>query len=68
VRPGQVIVDHAWEPFQFAGRRSHQVAIPSPINPLQLAGGYFHLQPMPNAGSPGQNDRGTRLEVEKLSA
>ena len=68
VRPGQVIVYHAWEPFQFAGRRSHQVAIPSPINPLHLAGGYFHLQPMPNAGSPGQNDRGTRLEVEKLSA
>jgi DMSO reductase family type II enzyme molybdopterin subunit len=68
VRPGQVIVYHAWEPFQFTGRRSHQVAIPSPINPIQLAGGYFHLQPMPIAGEPGQNDRGTRLEVEKLSA
>lgn len=68
VRPGQVIVYHAWEPFQFNGRRSHQVTIPSPINPIQLAGGYFHLQPMPIAGEPGQNDRGTRLEVEKLQA
>ncbi len=68
VRPGQVIVYHAWEPFQFTGWRSHQVAIPSPINPIQLAGGYFHLQPMPIAGEPGQNDRGTRLEVEKLDA
>ncbi len=66
VRPGQVIVYHAWEPFQFAGRRSHQVAIPSPINPIQLAGGYLQLQPMPNIGGPGQNDRGTRIEVEKV--
>jgi DMSO reductase family type II enzyme molybdopterin subunit len=66
LRPGQVVVYHAWEPFQFAGQRSHQVAIPSPINPIQLAGGYFHLQPMPIAGEPGQNDRGTRLEVEKI--
>ncbi len=68
LRPGQVIVYHAWEPFQFAGRRSHQVAIPSPINPIQLAGGYFHLQPMPIANEPGQNDRGTRVEVERLDA
>jgi len=68
VRPGQVIVYHAWEPFQYAGRRSHQVVIPSPINPIQLAGGYFHLQPMPIAGEPGQNDRGTRLEVERIRA
>ena len=66
VRPGQVIVYHAWEPFQFPGWRSHQVAIPSPINPIQLAGGYFHLQPMPIACEPGQNDRGTRMEVERI--
>ncbi|MBI4515321.1 MAG: molybdopterin-dependent oxidoreductase [Deltaproteobacteria bacterium] len=68
VRPGQVIVYHAWEPFMFAGHKSHQVAIPSPINPIQLAGGYFHLRPMPIANEPGQNDRGTRLEVEKIGA
>jgi anaerobic selenocysteine-containing dehydrogenase len=68
VRPGQVIVYHAWEPFQFRGRKSHQAAIPSPINPIQLAGGYFHLQPMPIACEPGQNDRGTRVEVERLVA
>ena len=66
VRPGQVIVYHAWEPFQFPGRRSHQAVLPSPINPIQLAGGYFHLQPMPIACEPGQNDRGTRVEVEKV--
>jgi anaerobic selenocysteine-containing dehydrogenase len=66
VRPGQVIMYHAWEPHQFAGRRSNQVAIPSPINPIQLAGGYFHLAPMVISHQPGQNDRGTRVEIEKI--
>jgi anaerobic selenocysteine-containing dehydrogenase len=66
LRPGQVIIDHAWEPYQFRGRRSHQALIPSPINPIQLAGGYFHLQPTPLYGEPGANDRGTRIEVERI--
>jgi DMSO reductase family type II enzyme molybdopterin subunit len=64
LRPGQVIVYHAWEPYQFEGRRSHQVLTPSPINPIQLAGGYFHLQPLMIVGEPGSNDRGTRVQVE----
>jgi anaerobic selenocysteine-containing dehydrogenase len=65
VRPGEVIVNHAWEPYQFRGGRSHQALIPSPINPLQLAGGYFHLQPTVLMGEPGGVDRGTRVEVER---
>jgi len=66
VRPGQVIVYHAWEPFQFVGGRTHEVLTPAPINPLQLAGGYFHLQPTMIVGEPGMPDRGTRVEVEPL--
>jgi DMSO reductase family type II enzyme molybdopterin subunit len=66
LRPGQVIINHAWEPFQFRGHRSHQALIPSPINPIQLAGGYFHLQPTPLYGEAGANDRGTRIEVERI--
>lgn len=64
LRPGQVVVYHAWEPYQFKGHRSHQVLTPSPINPVQLAGGQFHLQPLMITGEPGMNDRGTRVEVE----
>lgn len=66
VRPGQVVVYHAWEPHQFEGHTSHQAAIPSPINPIQLAGGYYHLRPLIIALQPGQNDRGTRVEIEKI--
>jgi nitrate reductase alpha subunit len=66
IRPGQAVIYHAWEPFQFKGRRSHQVLTPSPINPIQMAGGYYHLRPFMTYGQPGMNDRGTRVEVSKL--
>lgn len=66
VRPSQVIVYHAWEPYQFEKGRSHQSLIPSPINPIELAGGYYHLRPYFFQSHPGQCDRGTRVEVEKL--
>ena len=65
VKPGQVIVYHAWEPFQFKGGDSYQGLLPSPLNPIDLAGGYFHLQPMLMMGTPECTDRGTRVEVEK---
>ncbi len=67
VRTGQVIVYHAWEPFQFKREKSHQSLIPSPMNPIHLAGGYFQLQTTLLMGQPGCPDRGTRVEVERLA-
>jgi len=67
VRPGQMLMYNGWEPYQFKAHRSHQTIIPSPINPIQLAGGYFHLQPLMLTGEPGHNDRGTRLEVAPVA-
>jgi DMSO reductase family type II enzyme molybdopterin subunit len=64
--PGQVIVYHAWEPSQFKGGKSYQALTPSPLNPIQLAGGYFHLQPMVMMQQPGCSDRGTRVDVERV--
>ena len=66
LRPAQVIVYHAWEPYQFEGRKSHATLTPSPFDPLQLAGGYFHLQPRPAVGTPGSTDRATRVEIERV--
>jgi nitrate reductase alpha subunit len=67
LRPGQLTVNHGWEPYQFKGRSSHQALIGSPINPITLAGGYHHLQPTPLSGEPGTNDRATRVEVTKTT-
>jgi DMSO reductase family type II enzyme molybdopterin subunit len=65
LQPRQVVVYHAWEPFQFKNEKSYQQLTPSPLNPIQLAGGYFHLQPMVMMQQPGCSDRGTRVEVER---
>lgn len=65
VRPGQVIIYHAWENFQFVGGMGHRNVMASPINPVELAGGYFHLRPAPAILQPGQSDRETRVEVRK---
>ena len=66
VRARQVIVYHAWEPYQFKSEKSHQSLIPSPMNPIHLAGDYFQLQATLLMGEPGCSDRGTRVEVERI--
>ncbi len=65
-RPGQVIIYHAWEPFQFENLKSHQTLIPSPMKPLHLAGGYGHLYFKFAHCQPCQFDRETRVEIEKI--
>lgn len=66
IRPGQVMIYHAYEPYQFDKLKSHQVLIPSPMKPLHLAGGYGQLHFTPMHCQPCQFDRETRIEVEKI--
>jgi DMSO reductase family type II enzyme molybdopterin subunit len=63
VRPGQLIVYHAWENYQFPDGKGFQNLIPSPLNPVELAGGEGHLRPIQICLQPSQNDRDTRVEV-----
>ncbi|MDP6980224.1 MAG: molybdopterin-dependent oxidoreductase [Myxococcota bacterium] len=64
MRKGQITIYHAWENFQFKNGKGFQNLIPSPLNPVELAGGQFHLRPMIIALQPGHTDRDTRVEVE----
>ncbi len=66
VRDGQIIIYHAWENFQFRKGKGFQNLIPTPLNPVELAGGQFHLRPMVIAMQPGCTDRDTRVEIEAL--
>jgi DMSO reductase family type II enzyme molybdopterin subunit len=65
VRPGEVIIYHAWENFQFKDQKGFQNLIPSPLNPVELAGGQFHFRPMGIAMQPSHTDRDTRVEVAR---
>ena len=63
VRPGQLIVYHAWENYQFKQGKGFQNLIPTPLNPVELAGGQFHLRPMVICMQPSHTDRDTRVDV-----
>ncbi len=65
VRPGQVVIYHAWENYQFPGWRHFKSVMASPLNPIELVGGYGHIRPDVVSLSAGPNDRGTRVEVRR---
>ena len=66
VRPGQVVMYHAWENFQFEGGMGYRNVTPSPINPLELVGDYPAMKPTMAIRQPGGNDRDTRVEIRKV--
>jgi DMSO reductase family type II enzyme molybdopterin subunit len=66
-RPGQVIIYHAWDPLQFPGGKSYDIAIPGLIKWLHLAGGYGHLNYYRWNWVPQQVDRAVPVEVEKVA-
>ena len=67
VRPGQVIMYHGWVNYQFPGFKHFKGVMASPLNPVECAGGDYHLRPMSTTMSPGLSDRETRLELRKVS-
>ena len=68
VRPGEAIIYHAWDNFQFSGWQHFKNVMPSPVNPLEFAGGYFQLRPLALTLAPGMTDRDTRVEIRPLGA
>jgi DMSO reductase family type II enzyme molybdopterin subunit len=64
-RAGQVVVYHAWEPYQFEKWKSYDTAIPGMIKWLDLASGYGHLNYYRWNWCTQPIDRGVTLEVEK---
>ena len=67
VRPGQVIIYHSWENYQFKDWQHFKSVMPAPLNPVELAGGYGHIRPITMSNYPGFSDRGTRVEVRKAA-
>ncbi|MBI5118772.1 molybdopterin-dependent oxidoreductase [Candidatus Poribacteria bacterium] len=64
-RPGQVIIYHAWEPYQFEKWKSYDTAIPGMIKWLDLAAGYGHLNYYRWNWCTQPVDRAVSVEVEK---
>jgi DMSO reductase family type II enzyme molybdopterin subunit len=66
VQPGEVIIYHAWEPYQHEGWKGQQEPVEAPWKAIHLAGGYGHLHYRMFYGSPGHAPRGTPVEVERV--
>ncbi|MBI4529362.1 MAG: molybdopterin-dependent oxidoreductase [Deltaproteobacteria bacterium] len=67
VRDGQVIIYHGWENYQFDQWHHFKSVMASPMNPIELVGGYGHIRPDPVICSPGMSDRDTRVEIRKAN-
>jgi nitrate reductase alpha subunit len=68
VQPGQVIIYHAWEPYQFKGWHGQQEPVVAPWKALHMAGGYGQIHYRMYYAAPGHGPRGAPIEVERVSA
>ncbi|HET9062090.1 MAG TPA: molybdopterin dinucleotide binding domain-containing protein, partial [Candidatus Binatia bacterium] len=66
VQPGQVIVYHAWEGFQFKNWQSNQEVVPSAWKALHMAK-YGQLHTSFLYGGPHHNPRGTTVDVARVA-
>jgi nitrate reductase alpha subunit len=64
VAPGEAILDHAWEPFQFPGWRGNMEVVSSPYKPLHFAGDYGHLRYRVFLAGPVHVPRGIPVDIE----
>jgi DMSO reductase family type II enzyme molybdopterin subunit len=67
VQPGEIIMYHAWEPYQFKGWKGQQEPAAAPWKALHLAGGYGQLHYRMYYGAPGHHPRGNAVEVERVA-
>jgi DMSO reductase family type II enzyme molybdopterin subunit len=67
VRPGQAVIYHAWEPYQFADWASSQTVVAGAFKPLHMAGGYGQLGFRPILGQPSHTPRAQKVEIEKVA-
>ncbi len=63
VAPGEAILYHAWEPFQFPGWRANMEVVASPYKPVHLVGDYGHLRYRVFASGPVHVPRGVPVEI-----
>lgn len=66
VQPGQVVVYHAWEPYQFESWMSSQTVVASPLKPLHFVGDWGHFRYRPILAQPSHTMRATCVEMEKV--
>ena len=67
-QPGSLFMYHGWDPMMFRGRENFSSVIPTGglIKPVQLVGGYGHIQYKAPENVPNQTYHDTTCEFEKV--
>jgi anaerobic selenocysteine-containing dehydrogenase len=65
VQPGQLIIYHAWEPYQFNGGKGQQEPVAAPWKALHLAGGYGQIHYRSIYGAPGHSPRAQAVDITR---
>jgi steroid C-25 hydroxylase alpha subunit len=65
VRPDQLVIYHAWEPYQHPAGMPHDGILPGPPKGIHFAGGYRHFEYTLFSWSPSQSDRQTNIDFER---
>ncbi len=65
VQPGQVVMYHAWEPYQFEQWMCQQAVNPSPLKPLHLVGDYGQLHYRFALAQPSHISRAMTVDLTK---
>ncbi len=64
-RPDQLVIYHAWEPYQYPNWMPYDGLLPGPPKGLHFAGGYRPYEYTLWNWSPSQSDRQTNIAFEK---
>jgi anaerobic selenocysteine-containing dehydrogenase len=64
VAPGEAIIHHAWEPFQFPGWHGNMEVVTSPYKPVHFVGDYGHLRYRVFQSGIMHVPRGVPVEIE----
>ena len=65
VMPGEAILYHAWEPFQFPGWVGNMEVVASPYKPVHFVGDYGHLRFRVFSSGPQHVPRGVPVEIAR---
>ncbi|MFP5382946.1 MAG: molybdopterin-dependent oxidoreductase [Gammaproteobacteria bacterium] len=68
MRPGTVLMYHAWQPWQFRNGVSDKTLYGSPIKPLHIAGNYPQLNFRLAGAQPCHSPRDTRIGLRRIES
>jgi len=66
IRPGQAVIYHAWENYQFDGGKGYRCVLASPLKPLEFAVDQPFQKMKFLEFQPGMSDRDTKINYEKV--